>query len=222
LLLQVYDGVSDEGAKARADFELRWKVALGKGLKERPFAKSKLQLFRTHLILHERVRAVFQNSLGFARQSGYFQSRKLKQRPPQYASLPMERRASRTLERSPLSSLGSGFVTLLGFVERLDQLVGGGCTGAHRESSSYSTNAGKQGIGLPGQPSGGHTPEDSLDHVKIKEPGCDKAQHRARAEAHQTPSWVVLESLHELVHARQDSVSVRRGRLQLFVWVVLL
>jgi hypothetical protein len=76
LLLQVHDGVSDEEAKARADFDLRWKVALGIGLEERPFAKSTLQLFRAHLILHERVRAVFQNTLDFARQTGYFQSRK--------------------------------------------------------------------------------------------------------------------------------------------------
>ncbi|MDP9383107.1 MAG: transposase, partial [Chloroflexota bacterium] len=28
LLLQTYEGVSDEEAKARADFDLRWKVAL--------------------------------------------------------------------------------------------------------------------------------------------------------------------------------------------------
>jgi hypothetical protein len=39
LLLQFYEGVSDEEAKARADFDLRWKVALGIGLEERPFAK---------------------------------------------------------------------------------------------------------------------------------------------------------------------------------------
>src|SRR5215217_7924027 len=78
LLLQVHDGVSDEEAKARADFDLRWKVALGIGLEERPFAKSTLQLFRAHLILHERVRAVFRRSLDFARRTGYFRSRKLK------------------------------------------------------------------------------------------------------------------------------------------------
>ncbi len=46
LLLQTYDGVSDEEAKARADFDLRWKVALGIDLDARPFAKSTLQLFR--------------------------------------------------------------------------------------------------------------------------------------------------------------------------------
>jgi Transposase domain (DUF772) len=78
LLLQVHEGVSDEEAKARADFDLRWKVALGIGLEERPFAKSTLQLFRAHLIVHERVLALFQKSLDFARQTGYFQSRKLK------------------------------------------------------------------------------------------------------------------------------------------------
>ncbi len=69
-LLQTYDGVSDEEAKARADFDLRWKVALGIGLDERPFAKRTLQLFRAHLILHDQVRAVFQKSVAFARQTG--------------------------------------------------------------------------------------------------------------------------------------------------------
>ncbi len=78
LLLQTYEGVSDQEAKQRADFDLRWKVALGIGLQERPFAKSTLQLFRAHLILHERVRAIFQKSLDLARQTGYFRSRKLK------------------------------------------------------------------------------------------------------------------------------------------------
>jgi hypothetical protein len=72
LLLQVHNRVSDEEAKARADFDLRWKVALGIGLEERPFAKSTLQLFRARLILHERARAIFQKSLDFARQTGYF------------------------------------------------------------------------------------------------------------------------------------------------------
>jgi hypothetical protein len=72
LLLQAHDGASDEEAKARADFDLRWKVALGIGLEERPFAKSTLQLFRARLVLLERVRTVFQKSLTFARRTGYF------------------------------------------------------------------------------------------------------------------------------------------------------
>ena len=78
LLLQTYDRVSDEEAKARADFDLRWKVALGVGLGDRPFAKSTLQVFRAQLILHEKVMAVFKKSLSFARQTGHLKNRKIK------------------------------------------------------------------------------------------------------------------------------------------------
>lgn len=77
LLLQTYDGVSDEEAKARADFDLRWKVALGIGLDERPFAKGTLQLFRAQLIEHERVLAIFRQSLAFARRAGYLTGRQV-------------------------------------------------------------------------------------------------------------------------------------------------
>ena len=78
LLLQAHDRVSDDEAKARADFDVRWKVSLGIGIDERPFAKSTLQLFRAQLILHDPVRLVFQRSLEFARESGYLQGRKMK------------------------------------------------------------------------------------------------------------------------------------------------
>src|SRR3990172_6249578 len=78
LLLQTYDRVSDEEAKARADFDLRWKVALGVGIEDRPFAKSTLQVFRAQLILHEEVMAVFKQSLAFARRTGHLKSRKIK------------------------------------------------------------------------------------------------------------------------------------------------
>jgi transposase len=74
LLLQTHDRVSDEEAKARADYDIRWKVALGVAIEERPFAKSSLQLFRAHLILHDKIRAVFQRSLQFARETGYMKS----------------------------------------------------------------------------------------------------------------------------------------------------
>ena len=75
LLLQTYDQVSDAEAKARADFDIRWKVALGIEIEDRPFAKSTLQLFRAQLILHEKVREVFESSLRLARQSGYLKKR---------------------------------------------------------------------------------------------------------------------------------------------------
>ena len=78
LLLQTYDKVSDAEAKARADFDIRWKVALGIEIEDRPFAKSTLQMFRAQLILHEKVREVFESSLRLARQSGYLKKREMR------------------------------------------------------------------------------------------------------------------------------------------------
>jgi hypothetical protein len=78
LLLQAHDRVSDAEAKARADYDLRWKVALGIEIDTRPFAKSTLQLFRAQLILHDRVRAIFERSLEYARETGYLKGRKIK------------------------------------------------------------------------------------------------------------------------------------------------
>ena len=75
LLLQSHDKVSDAEAKAKADFDLRWKMALGIEIEDRPFAKSTLQVFRAQLILHDKVREVFETSLGLARKSGYLKRR---------------------------------------------------------------------------------------------------------------------------------------------------
>ncbi len=75
LLLQSHDKVSDAEAKARADFDLRWKVALGIEVEDRPFAKSTLQVFRAQLILHGKVREVFESSLRLARESGFLKGR---------------------------------------------------------------------------------------------------------------------------------------------------
>ena len=78
LLLQSHDKVSDAEAKARADFDIRWKVALGIEVEDRPFAKSTLQVFRAQLILHDKVREVFESSLRFARESGYLKRRSMR------------------------------------------------------------------------------------------------------------------------------------------------
>ena len=75
LLLQSHDKVSDGEAKARADFDLRWKVALGIEVEDRPFAKSTLQVFRAQLILHDKVGEVFESSLRLARESGFLKGR---------------------------------------------------------------------------------------------------------------------------------------------------
>ena len=76
LVLQTYDGVSDEEAKQRADYDLRWKVALGLEVETRPFAKSTLQEFRAQLILHEQTRAIFQRSLEVAKRRGVWKKGK--------------------------------------------------------------------------------------------------------------------------------------------------
>ena len=70
LVLQSYDRVSDDEAKQRADYDLRWKVALGVELDVRPFAKSTFQEFRAQLIVHEQTRAIFQRSLEVAKRRG--------------------------------------------------------------------------------------------------------------------------------------------------------
>ena len=78
LLLQSHDRVSDAEAQAWADFDLRWKAALGIEVEERPFAKSTLQVFRAQLILHDKVREVFESRLRLARESGYLKGRGMK------------------------------------------------------------------------------------------------------------------------------------------------
>ena len=69
LLLQTHD-------KARADFDIRWKVALGIEIEDRSFAKSTLQVFRAQLILHDKVREVFEQSLRLARERGYLKGKR--------------------------------------------------------------------------------------------------------------------------------------------------
>ena len=79
LVLQSYDGVSDDEARRRATYDLQWKVALGIPVDSQPFAKSTLQEFRAQLILHQEQGAIFQASLELAKRRGHFTgSRKLK------------------------------------------------------------------------------------------------------------------------------------------------
>jgi hypothetical protein len=75
LVLQTYDGVSDEEAKQRAAYDLRWKVALGVALDARPFAKSTLQEFRAQLIVHEQAAVIFRRSLTLAKRRGKFRTK---------------------------------------------------------------------------------------------------------------------------------------------------
>ncbi|MGH3305515.1 MAG: IS1182 family transposase [Streptosporangiaceae bacterium] len=74
LVLQHYDGCSDQEAAESAAYDQRWKVALGTGETERPFVKSTLQLFRAQLIVHEKARSIFEASLAAARREGRLKS----------------------------------------------------------------------------------------------------------------------------------------------------
>ncbi|HEY3285079.1 MAG TPA: IS1182 family transposase [Armatimonadota bacterium] len=78
LLLQQQAGYSDEEAVERSGFDLRWAAVLGRLAGAPLCAKSTLQLFRSHLILHEGVRQLFEGSLQEARRAGLLKGGKLK------------------------------------------------------------------------------------------------------------------------------------------------
>ena len=119
LLLQVHDKVSDAGAKARADFDLRWKVALGIEVEDRPFAKSTLQVFRAQLILHDKVREVFEGSLRFARESGYLKRRSMK------VALDTTNILGRGAVKDTYNLLADGTVKLLGVLTQIEGISAG-------------------------------------------------------------------------------------------------
>ena len=69
-LLQHEAGVSDAEAIARSACDLRWAAVLGRAAGTPLCAKSTLQLFRAHLVLHEAVRTVFRQSIQEAKRAG--------------------------------------------------------------------------------------------------------------------------------------------------------
>lgn len=108
LVLQTYDRVSDEEAKERADFDVRWKVALGITIEAHPFAKSTLQLFRAQLVANDKARAVFQKSLALAKRQGYLaKNRKLR------LALDTTNILGRGAVKDTYNLLGDGIVLLL-------------------------------------------------------------------------------------------------------------
>ena len=70
LVLQWHDRVSDEEARQRSCYDLRWKVALGIPLESSPFAKSTLQEFRAQLVVHAEQGKIFRRSLDLAKERG--------------------------------------------------------------------------------------------------------------------------------------------------------
>lgn len=70
LVLQCHDRVSDEEARQRSCYDLRWKVALGIPLESVPFAKSTLQEFRAQLVVHAEQGKIFRRSVDLAKERG--------------------------------------------------------------------------------------------------------------------------------------------------------
>jgi len=118
LVLQTYDGVSDEEAKQRADYDLRWKVALGVELDVRPFAKSTLQEFRAQLIVHEEQAAIFQTSLELAKRRGKFRTKTGEKRKLQVA-LDTTNILGRGAVQDTYNLLGDGIVKLARVLAKL-------------------------------------------------------------------------------------------------------
>jgi transposase len=111
LVLQTYEGVSDAEAKQRADYDLRWKVALGVALDARPFAKSTLQEFRAQLILHEEQATIFRQSLELAKRRGTFRTKSGEQRKLKVA-LDTTNILGRGAVKDTYNLLGDGIVHL--------------------------------------------------------------------------------------------------------------
>jgi len=118
LVLQTYDGVSDDEAKQRADYDLRWKVALGVELDARPFAKSTLQEFRAQLIVHEEQAAIFQASLELAKRRGKFRTKSGEKRKLKVA-LDTTAILGRGAVKDTYNLLGDGIVKLARVLAKL-------------------------------------------------------------------------------------------------------
>jgi hypothetical protein len=69
-LMQHESGCSDAEAVARTAFDLRWAAVLRRAAGPPLCVKSTFQLFRAHLILHDTVRQVFEQSIAEARRAG--------------------------------------------------------------------------------------------------------------------------------------------------------
>jgi len=118
LVLQTYDRVSDDEAKQRADYDLRWKVALGVELDARPFAKSTLQEFRAQLIVHQEQAAIFQQSLELAKRRGKFRTKTGERRKLKVA-LDTTNILGRGAVKDTYNLLGDGIVKLARVLAKL-------------------------------------------------------------------------------------------------------
>ena len=86
-------------------------------MEDRPFAKSTLQVFRAQLILHDRVREVFESSLRLARESGYLKRRSMK------VALDTTNILGRGAVRDTYNMLADGVVKLLRALAAVEKIT---------------------------------------------------------------------------------------------------
>jgi transposase len=141
LVLQTYDGVSDDEAKQRADYDLRWKVALGVELDARPFAKSTLQEFRAQLIVHQEQAAIFRKSLELAQRRGKFRTKSGEKRKLKVA-LDTTNILGRGAVKDTYNLLGDGIVKLARLLAKLS----GQTLAAWAEAQGYGRYVGQTSL----------------------------------------------------------------------------
>jgi len=141
LVLQTYDGVSDEEAKQRADYDLRWKVALGVELDARPFAKSTLQEFRAQLIVHQEQAAIFRTSLELAQRRRKFRTKSGEKRKLKVA-LDTTNILGRGAVKDTYNLLGDGIVKLARVLAKLSGQV----LAAWAEEQGYGRSVGQTSL----------------------------------------------------------------------------
>ena len=92
-------------------------MALGIEAEDRPFAKSTLQVFRAQLILHGKVREVFESSLRLARESGYLKGRGMR------VALDTTNILGRGAVKDTYNLLADGIVKLLRVLAAVEQAL---------------------------------------------------------------------------------------------------
>ena len=117
-------------------------MALGIEIEDRPFAKSTLQVFRAQLILHDKVRAVFESSLRFARESSYLKKRGMR------VALDTTNILGRGAGRDTYNLLADGIVNLLRALSAVEGSTFRDWAGAH----GYGRYFGVQHKGRVGHP----------------------------------------------------------------------
>jgi len=177
LVLQTYEGVSDAEAKQRADYDLRWKVALGVELDARPFAKSTLQEFRAQLIVHEQAAAIFRESLEEAKRRGKFRTKTGEQRKLKVA-LDTTNILGRGAVKDTYNLLGDGILR-----QAQDEAGAGAGEAGGPATDGVGGGARLRAVRGPDQPEGDGRDRLGRPGPAAAVPGGDRGRRRPAAEA---------------------------------------